>query len=1160
MICDTAPDEGLQLGQQASQVDSNFQGVESRQFRPEVKDRVRKALASNNLRLHEISDDLIRGRMEEQAFLTEYDRIEQQEDNWGTISKLQRSTRKNIATLHERAESYSELLPQKAREFEKIVKNIRKLNSDDDRLDGEMKTMLFDHTKETQDASGTTIPPILTSAQAEKLYLLDPNTIGFDKKFNALAVPILATDGGRQTLDRLRTLKREERRIEQQFRRYTKEVEGRIKRNVNKVRREAEKKKVLQTMTRGTGINVKIGTKINYVNTDIIGSVNNSETTEITGVTFKEVPIKDESGKIIGYTAAMPQISLKGFQYPLTYARFKKWIDASDAVEEIASIGDLAQKIGWKTIGQKLEKGTTLEYQKIERDREGNIRRIPQKVFIRDIKNGRILLNQSVLYQSGPSYGSQALEDEYRESLTFGEFLKWYQRNEVEKDMHLDDLRSALQKLNVSYNTTYGLKNSENPPINVQKGETLIYPDDSGLKVVIDKVAGDRVVLNNGENMTLPQFFYWVKNNFVQKVPKEEMPLTPIQLAEKKKKEELEKVRNEEDAIFAAELEEKDKLREKLAGEVESIGLGDYMSNVWWTTTFLSMKDVWNMLISVKEFIERKHKRRSQARYSTVGSVLPWIFGTEFKRINQSSETEEVNQYKDAMEDWGVFDIRDVLYGTNSKDEAKATLIVLTDKGELRWDDPNMWQTLNRLTARYTTRGAELNIPSPDKMPKNMSGEDMTRAAVDALWGDGTWSDWFSKNVSTYNTKKEAYAFKGNQLEGDPKQTGGLTAEMGRLLQEWKKGEYVNPHEYEELIDFALDAGKSSAEAKLFYIWSGMTVEQDKPGGGYGTLLHMDRVGQFDGKYLNRFPLLDYFTDKDVERPDGTVGPWRVEDMRAEALKYFPDDYKKGVPGIQFSSYMWHRMMFNEAYRTRLSKGLRSAEQIDHDDAHLFIPPASLEEIKMLVGSPGGGEKKYFTPEGYANAYGGFNQYFITLATTTDATQVDEDHRMQSLKDALKSFIVYDAIIDNRYEKKRGTQYARLSEHHFNRTPVVDSVKLSLHRDQLRNLILEVGRAYGKDFSSIYQKTGSTHDPEEARKQSVLEAKIDGVAEEEIAKLFQEDGGKKIVDTILRLKEQNPDNNNGLRGLRAISSLWDVKANKDNPDVWIEKAKSNGLL
>ena len=211
-----------------------------------------------------------------------------------------------------------------------------------------------------------------------------------------------------------------------------------------------------------------------------------------------------------------------------------------------------------------------------------------------------------------------------------------------------------------------------------------------------------------------------------------------MEKAEKETKEIIEKekeYKEESDTIKTHFGETHKKEREDFDKDRAAGSLLGRMKELWWTTQFLSFKDIFNVIKEIAEFMKRKHERRSKGRYGDVGSRLPWIIGPEFERVKQAAETEEVNKYKEAMEHWSIAKVKSTLYTTSSKDIVKACIMTLLHHGEMRWDDHEFHATLNRLTARYTLKGAELYIPTKAHLIKpGWSGEDLAQPAMDALW------------------------------------------------------------------------------------------------------------------------------------------------------------------------------------------------------------------------------------------------------------------------------------------------------------------------------------------------------------------------------------------------------------------------------------------
>ncbi|MBI2638651.1 hypothetical protein HYW83_03615 [Candidatus Peregrinibacteria bacterium] len=1103
---------------------------------PETKQRMREYLASGSVEKENLVERLLKREIEEREFNRDFETVEREDASWSTIFSTQRAVRKKIQALQWRTESYIEIIPRERSNFEALLKNVRGLNRLDDSTDRGLKRILRDLTLPNEQRS---LPAVLNAEEAREIYEVNPLQDSFERTLKKYQSKIeSAPNAGSSVLRRIAALKKEEAQIERKFSRMYDEVNGLISRHLQKVRSKAEREALLKTASRAVGITIQEGTEIEFQDPGILALFSPKSTVKIARVSWDPIVVRDRSGKVVSQINGAPHIHLSNGA-EMTLGRFKKWADAADAVEKINNVSDIEAATGLAQYGIKIEPGMELFYPKRTRDRQsGEINTMPVYVRITDIRDGKIHFDEAVLFQPGME-GT----DEYdmRSVLTFGEFVKWWHRYDVEKSVSLHELEKFLFTYNEIENKTFGLDAKENPPILVKQGEMLHYPDESGSLYRIENVDTDGVSLDNGKKYSLPEFFSWVKHNHVRKAPEREK--TPQEkAAEIERESEIQHKSVKEEADEEAEVHEWEHRREqiiKYRDDRASGTLVEKMRGLWWSTNFLSLKDLWNMTKEIVEFVKRKHERRSKGRYGDAGSRLPWVVGTEFERVKQAAENEEVNKYKEAMEHWSIEKVKRTLYETGSKDEAKACIMTLIAKGEMRWDDHHFWHTLNRLTSRYTLRGAELRIPPPHLIPPGKSGEDMTQPAMDALWGDGTGSEWFQENINKYNSNKNNFEYKFKNLEADPKGTGGPSGECQRLLKIWLEGEYVNPQDYEEMIDGAIKYGKMSAEDKMFFIIAGCVARQgNRPDGE--TLLPLDRPGELDSKYLNQFPLLDFFTQTYIKDP-AYPKPRKLllKDYEKWTDEYFHDElYVHHKRGPGFSRFMWEVMLTSEQVRTRISKGIRNAENMDHDDAHLYIPPTTPSEIDGLTTGPTG-QKKYFTNEGYANAYPGFNQYLVSLSYSIEEETNEEEKQNKTiaLRDTINGFIRYDAILDNRFLKKEGDHRARLDDRHFRRRTVVDDSMLQLHRDQLRNLILEIGRAYGQDWDSwLYgPKTGSYFDANEKKKQDEYERKLDGL-KDLIPRLVEQDGGAKILEVVKRARavgDIDPANARALRGIQS---------------------------
>lgn len=959
--------------------------------------------------------------------------------------------------------------------------------------------------------------------------------------------PMSVTD-----LDDIRTLKLEEYHIEKDFISRAKAAEEVMKVAVNFMTAETLKEFMRQEASKHTGINLQAGTQIQYVHPDPVHG--NLQTVSIQKVEFVEEPVFDRDDNVIATQPANITIYLSdGQRLPL--GRFMKWVNALDAYETVANKRDLEEKLRLAEVQMELKSGQTIDYTQSLKppDKNGIIVPIRDTVRIEQITDDRVVLSAPVItLRADEDPHARLMSDRQTREMSLGEFLKWSRRTDMVPEIPtLDLLREYLGHHNKVNNTAKGRDSTLYPQLPIQPGDILVKHgakgDSKKSPYKIKSATNNGIDFADGTHMSLPQFFGWVRDNDVVSGNPDDManregaaarrleesPAPPSDASDKTKKgwwhNFLDGIKFDGKNPFALE-------KDRPYGPIEEM---------WQEYMFLSVKDLIGLGKAIIEFVKRKHQARSKMRYSNLGKYLPpRALGTEMERINQQAETEEVNQYKEAMAQWGTWQVLGKLHSTSSRYEAKACFIVLTEKGELRWDDIGMWKCLNRLTSSQTTKGAALYIKpthEPQIDPKTgrlVNGEDRTKEAIDALYGEGQWSEWFSKNITGYNNAKNAFEFKGKQLEGDPKGSGGLAGELTRLLSDWKVGKYVNPMEYEELIDFGIKYGKMSAEQKIFFLFEGITARC--PGGPMQgmTLLHLDRIGDLDGKWLNQFPLLDFFTSPYPKTMDPRYlsgelkkppeGKYKVEDFERLKDAFFSKESKACESGLEFSKFLWEYMLIDPYFRKRLSKGLRRADNMDHDDAHIYVPPSSMEEIEKLTGSYNG-TQTFFTIEGYKNAYGGYNQFLVSLSNIRDelgemekkglkvdkSTYEENDNQML---DAVRGYFLYDAYLSGRKDQHTASR-ARLGDTHYRDTLINDpSFTVGEHKEQLDSFVKEVCEAYKIDW-----KKELLFEPahfEEQAKQSKIAGNMDKFLKRTLPEKIKAEGTGKMFD-ILKKRKMN---------------------------------------
>ncbi len=532
-----------------------------------------------------------------------------------------------------------------------------------------------------------------------------------------------------------------------------------------------------------------------------------------------------------------------------------------------------------------------------------------------------------------------------------------------------------------------------------------------------------------------------------------------------------------------------------------------WLKSFWTNSRFMSMTDIWEMGKAMWEYYVRRWERRQKEKYSSAGKELPF-FAPEMQRINQAAENEEMGQFKESFEQKGVYEIIERLEKTGTRDELKAALVVLNEKGQMRWDNIDFWKNLNKFVdpslAIPIPSNGDPNTEISDKDPR--TGFDFLKDAIDSLWGEGTYNNWYSQNKSSYQSNAKGFYEEGKELEGVE---GGPGRRLATLLKLHKEGKYVDPHEYEGLILFSLDYGKAAMQEKLYYMIEGVAAQNMYS----RTILSFDRMAHINSEMLHKFPMLEYLCAT-VQRKDEVGHVFTIDDYRQWVGWFDEGNPNNFIPTKAVDNFMWKYAIPNEHTQNRINKDMRNGENLDHDDMFGFLPPASTGVITDACKSSSG-SKKFLTVEGYANVFPGFSQYFKSLS---------ENNYGDKLADAIKSYVRYEGIMTDKYEKARSTaqdNYQRMDDTTLNGSTIVSAESPNLFIGELNIAIQRVTTAYGNE--ELNQVTDIIFNSQPVRDVSSKEgqAKQNEINQayyrfEEIFKdVIKSDGGNKMT-TIIR--------------------------------------------
>ena len=560
-----------------------------------------------------------------------------------------------------------------------------------------------------------------------------------------------------------------------------------------------------------------------------------------------------------------------------------------------------------------------------------------------------------------------------------------------------------------------------------------------------------------------------------------------------------------------------------------------YLATLWSDTRVFSVMDFWEMGKSMWEYYDRRFARKQKEKYSSIGKHLPY-FAPEMQRVNQSAETEEVNQFKETFDQKGVLEIQERLRVSSNQDEMKAAFQVLSDKGHIRWDDVAMWKNFNR----FVSASNKIPIPidgdpyriisdDPNSPDFGRTGMDYLKGAIDSIWGEGGYDDWKSSNQSNYASKASSYEEEGKELGNV---AGAHTTRLGELLRAHKAGEFVDAHRYEGLILQAIRDGKTTMQAKLFYIIEGVAAVNSQG----RTILAFDRVAHIEATYLPNFPILDHLTQGAPARSNGESVPYTLADFK-KWVKLFDDgDPNRYQPSQAVNKFLWEQVITSETTKTRINKALRNGEGIDHDDYYAYLPPATEQQVTDACKGLSGGGKKFLTVEGYKNCFPGFSQLMRTFS------KKGETKRMAQ---AIASYVRFESIMDDRFEQGNDT-YQRLDDEMDRQCVMAAGFSPRHYQAELNKVVDDLVSAYanepgGDELADVAKKMRKKVDirilntPEGRKQQDEVNAALKRF-NTVFANTVNQDGGAKMMAII-----SNADSKGQMTGMTYSNLLEKAK-------------------
>lgn len=407
----------------------------------------------------------------------------------------------------------------------------------------------------------------------------------------------------------------------------------------------------------------------------------------------------------------------------------------------------------------------------------------------------------------------------------------------------------------------------------------------------------------------------------------------------------------------------------------------------------------------IKEWAVRRYERNQDRVVGEVGEAITKkiripgysdTLSSEFNNLLHHAEGEEVGKYKEILEHiQDPWHVRHVLVTTKNTDEFKAAIEVLVKDGEMRWDEDDFLQNLNRLqrVVFFKNSKEELNRPG-------LFRQKLQKAFGTMYHSHQLFTEWEKQNLSSYESSKKEFDAECNKMA---EEEGGLKRKLAGLLKEYVSDPHhakVDQHLYEYIIEYAATNGKMSPQQRIYYLIQGMAV----------GLLAPERGKVLDATLLNKMPALELFNRE--------TGLTMVDIKKIAAI----DSAKKGIyePGVAFHAFFSSNIIHNKSVFERVQKALTGASgAMDHDDFYAYSGALETKVMEELMEKKGNG---FTLPKtAMPNATVGFLNYGDILAYTYDGIKDNNLH----LARYVNTVLLFNNIANGNMYKSKGPNFFR---------------------------------------------------------------------------------------------------------------------------------------
>jgi hypothetical protein len=358
----------------------------------------------------------------------------------------------------------------------------------------------------------------------------------------------------------------------------------------------------------------------------------------------------------------------------------------------------------------------------------------------------------------------------------------------------------------------------------------------------------------------------------------------------------------------------------------------DVMGDFWKKLDWYSPQHIWMAVDQMVEHISGLTDFRVKiGSYDLLQNVFAGtLVGNEFAKLYQGEEDRRVGEFKDAFGDFGHGQVIDKLYTASDQFELKAALLEgMENRGVITLEDlmdRRFFKQLNRYTNGVTIdlNHTEEEMQADEEVKFKMINQ--LRAAMDDIWGDGTWQSWRSAAAGKYESKrKESWDnFSGNSSREKARHYENYW-EMLKSPKGIKELKKMHPGELVGNIEQDLEQGDNDCGTNFAIMQAMISMD----------IVKLDHVRRLQTAHTNDLPIHALLEPKQAE------------------LSGLSDHVKKALKDGKKLDYKNPIVLFFQGQKTLPLTGFRSLEKwkfpMDEKTKREKEAAGELEKIEVTV-------------------------------------------------------------------------------------------------------------------------------------------------------------------------------------------------------------------